>query len=100
MAVYTVVFAPEAQQQLSEIYRYIAIRGAPLTAKRYVDSIISTCEALASFPKRGAPRDDIRPGLRLTHHKKNTSIAFTTIGDKVVILGIFYGGQDIPSALD
>ncbi|TFL14815.1 type II toxin-antitoxin system RelE/ParE family toxin [Pusillimonas caeni] len=100
MSTYTVVFTPEAQQQLLELYRYIAQRGAPLAAQRYTDAIVSTCEALASFPRRGVARNDIRPGLRLTHHKKNTAIAFTVTGRTVTIIGVFYGGQDIPTAFD
>ena len=31
---YTVVFAPEAVEQLAELYRYIAGQGAPLNALR------------------------------------------------------------------
>lgn len=67
MAPYAVLFTPEAQQQLLDLYRYIAQHGSPLTAQRYTDAIISTCESLARFPMRGVARDDIRPGLRLTH---------------------------------
>ncbi|KAA0892781.1 type II toxin-antitoxin system RelE/ParE family toxin [Pusillimonas sp. ANT_WB101] len=100
MSTYTVVFTPEAQQQLQALYRYIALQGAPLTAQRYTDAIVSTCERLASFPMCGVAREDIRPGLRLTHHKKRTIIAFT-VNDKVVtILGILYGGQNITAAFD
>src|SRR5690606_20741579 len=99
MAAYTVIFTPEAQHQLLALYRYIAQRGAPLTAQRYTDAIVSTCEALASFPMRGVSRDDIRPGLRLTHHKKNTAIAFTVTGQTVTIIGVFYGGQNISTTV-
>lgn len=95
MAAYTVVFTPEAQHQLLALYRYIAQRGAPLTAQRYTNAIVSTCEALANFPMCGVSRDDIRPGLRLTHHKKRTVIAFTVSEQTVIILGVLYGGQDI-----
>jgi plasmid stabilization system protein ParE len=48
---------------------------------------------------RGAARDDIRPGVRLTHHRKRTTIAFTVNDSTVTILGVFYGGQDVPGAL-
>ncbi len=94
-----VVFTPEAQQQLLDLYRYIAQQGAPLTAQRYTDAIVSTCESLALFPMRGVARDDIRPGVRLTHHKKRTVIAFAFNDSTVSILGIFYGGQDVQDAL-
>ena len=69
---YRVVFAPEAGDQL---------------------------EAL--FPLRGVAREDIRPGLRLTHHKGRTVIAYAVdeVSQRVAIVGVFYGGQDHEDAL-
>jgi toxin ParE1/3/4 len=67
--IYTVLYTPEAQEQLLELYRYISERGSPLTAARYTDAIATTCESLSSFALRGTLREDIRPGLRITHHK-------------------------------
>lgn len=99
MATYAVVFTPEAQQQLLDLYRYIAQHGSPLAAQRYTDAIVSTCESLASFPMRGVARDDIRSGVRLTHHRKRTTIAFVVTDATVNILGVFYGGQDVQDAL-
>lgn len=63
--------------------------------------MIRTCEGLALFPLRGVPREDIRPGLRLTHHKGRTVIAYAVDpGQRTVsILGVFYGGQDHEGAL-
>ena len=71
-------------------------------AAHYTSAILATCEALANFPHRGVPRDDIRPGLRLTHHKGRTIIAYV-IDDarhQVAILNVFYGGRDYKSSLD
>ena len=42
----------------------------------------------------GIQRDDIRPGLRITSHRKRVLIAFEVDADQVAILGVFYGGQD------
>jgi plasmid stabilization system protein ParE len=63
--------------------------------------VVATCEGLALFPLRGVPRDDIRPGLRVTHHKGRTVIAYAVDADTrtVSILGVFYGGQDHEGAL-
>lgn len=63
--------------------------------------MIATCEGLALFPMRGVPREDIRPGLRVTHHKGRTLIAYAVDDDTrtVSVLGIFYGGQDYEAAL-
>lgn len=101
MADYSVVFAPEAEEQLVELYLYIADQASPQIARDYTDAIVDDCLRLNHFPLRGVARDDIRPGLRITHHKGRTVIAFhvdeTT--HSVAILGVYYGGQDYASAL-
>jgi plasmid stabilization system protein ParE len=48
---------------------------------------------------RGAQRDDIRPGLRITNYKGRTVIAFAVEPGQVSIIGVFYGGQDYATAL-
>jgi toxin ParE1/3/4 len=47
------------------------------------------------------PRNDIRPGLRVTHHKGRTLIAYAvdTATRTVSIVGVFYGGQNLDAAL-
>lgn len=58
--------------------------------------MVAICEGLAVFPLRGVPREDIRPGLRVTHHKGRTLIAYAVdeAARIVSIVGVFYGGQD------
>jgi len=96
---YRVVFSPEAQEQLVELYRYIAEAASPAVAARYTDAIVSYCESLCMFPLRGTKRDDVRPGLRITHYRKRTVIAFDVDTERVAIIGVFYGGQDYESIL-
>ena len=45
-----VVFSPESEEQLAELYRYIAAAASPETAARYTEAIISYCEDLRMFP--------------------------------------------------
>ena len=87
--------------QLEELYFYIAERRSPAVAERYTSAVVETCEGLALFPLRGVPREDIRPGLRITHHKGRTLIAYAVYIDArtVSIVGVFYGGQDLDAAL-
>ena len=63
--------------------------------------MVTTCEGLALFPLRGVARDDIRPGLRVTHHKGRTVIAYAVDANArtVSILGVLYGGQDYEGTL-
>jgi len=96
---YTVIFTPEAQDQLAELYRYIAVAASPEIAQRYTNAIITYCEGLHTFPLRGTCRDDIRLGLRITNYKKRTVIAFDVDAELVSIIGVFYGGQDYETDL-
>jgi plasmid stabilization system protein ParE len=63
--------------------------------------LIETCEGLSIFPLRGVSREDIRPGLRVTHHRGRTVIAYAVDHDTRLasILGVLYGGQDFERAL-
>ena len=45
-----VVFSPEAQDQLVDLYRYIASAASPAVAARHTDAIVGYCESLSLFP--------------------------------------------------
>jgi plasmid stabilization system protein ParE len=94
-----VIFSPEALQQLSNLLDYIARRASPAIAMAYTDGIVSYFESLSTFPQRGTQRDDVRPGLRITNYKKRAVIAFAVTTEEVLILGVFYGGQDYETLL-
>ncbi len=101
MKPYAVGFAPEADGQLEALFLYVAGRSSVATAGRYLSAVVHTCEQLAMFAHRGVPRDDIRPGLRVTHHKGRTIVAYAVDDEqrRVTILGVFYGGQDYEASL-
>ncbi len=92
---YRVVFAPEAEAQLVALYRYIRQEASADIAERFTTAIINHCEALETFPHRGTPRDDIRPGLRTVSFRRRVTIAYAVVTDQVSILGIYYAGQEI-----
>ena len=94
-----VVFSPEAEEQLAELYHYIAAAASPETAARYTEAISSYCEDLRMFPRRGTLRGDIRPGLRITHYRNRTVIAFEVNADSIAIIGVFYGGRNYENIL-
>lgn len=96
---YRVVFSPEAEEQLAALYGHIAEAASPDIAARYTEAIVSYCESLHTFPHRGTMRDDVRPGLRITHYKKRAVIAFDVDTELVSIIGVFYGGQDYETIL-
>jgi toxin ParE1/3/4 len=96
---YGVVFTPEAEEQLVELYRYIEANASAEIALRYTSAVVERCESLGMLPHRGTPRDDIRPGLRMTTYKRRTVIAYSVEADQVSVIGVFHGGQDYESEL-
>ena len=47
---YRVIFAPEAEEQLLELFDYIANAASPDIALRYTNALVSYCESLCNFP--------------------------------------------------
>lgn len=92
MTTYHISFTPEALQQLVAIDEYLTAAGVP--DSQFVSSVVDYCESLATFPHRGRDRADLYPGLRVTGYKKRVAIAYTVEADSVIVLGVFYGGQD------
>jgi toxin ParE1/3/4 len=95
-----VLFSPEAQSDLLQLYSYIAGQSGPERALTYTDRIVSHCMGFGEFPERGQRCDDRRPGLRVTGFKKRVAIAFHLSADAVIIDRILYGGRDIAAVLD
>lgn len=97
--IWRVVFSPEAQTQLLQLYRDIATNRSPDIAASYTGAIVDYCESMRTIPYRGTMRDDVRPGLRITNYRKRAVIAFIADEGIVSILGVFYGGQDYEAIL-
>ncbi|MBV4478983.1 type II toxin-antitoxin system RelE/ParE family toxin [Pseudomonas khavaziana] len=98
---YSVVFSPEVLAQLDALEDYISDVGSPSIAARFIDNLVNYCESLGLFPLRGARRDDLLTGLRITHYRRSTIIAFRVRPEceTVSIVGVFYGGQDYTALL-
>lgn len=94
-----IVFTPEARDQLDLLYRYIADAADTDTASRFTGGILDYVAGLQDFPRRGTPRDDLRPGLRILAWKRRVTIAFVVEEADVVVIGIFYGGRDFETLL-
>ncbi|MDE1916828.1 MAG: type II toxin-antitoxin system RelE/ParE family toxin [Sphingomonadales bacterium] len=96
---YRIAFTPEARNQLAELDDYITAASSPGIARRFTNGILDHVAGFAEFPHRGTPRDGIRPGLRTTTWRRRVTIAYAVDGDVVVVLGLFYGGQDFVTLL-
>lgn len=92
---YRVVFAPEARDDLRELYLFIAEHAGNTRAISYIDRIENYCHGFETFPKRGMQRNDLLPGLRVVGFERRVTIAFHISGDTVTFDRILYGGRDL-----
>lgn len=99
MASHRIVFTPEARDHLDNLHSYTTAAADAAIASRFVGGIIDHVATLTDLPNRGAPRDDIRAGLRTIPGRRRVTIAFMVEETEVVVIGIFYGGRDFESLL-
>ncbi|EOS92901.1 type II toxin-antitoxin system RelE/ParE family toxin [Erwinia tracheiphila] len=90
---YTVIFSPAAERQITDLHDYIAVHGSQMIADRFISELLDYLDGFIIFPERGNRRDDIRPGLRITHFRHRTVIAFAVDDEQILIAGIYHGGQ-------
>lgn len=93
-----VIFTARAQRHVVRLHNYITEKAGGRVADAYAARIVSFCQGLRTFPLRGQKRDDLLPGLRTIGFERRITIAFVVEEKKVVIEGIFYGGQDFEAA--
>src|SRR5206468_12471014 len=99
MKKFKVSFRPQAEADLFGLYGYIAEQAGNEIAGGYIDRIEAACMALEIFPERGTRRDDILPGLRTVGFERRATLVFRVTKVEVVILRVFYGGQDYERVL-
>lgn len=99
MRKFKVRFRPLAEADLFNLYRYLAEEAGYEVAGAYIDRIEAACLSLMTFPERGTRREDIGAGLRMMGFERRATIIFQVKRTEVVIVRIFYGGQDFAPAL-
>jgi toxin ParE1/3/4 len=95
---HTVIFTPEAKNDLLELYDYIADHSSTTRAMRYIERIEKSCMSLNTLPERGTRREDLRPDLRVMGFERRVLIAFRISSGSVAILRILYGGRSVDLA--
>ncbi|HEX8621458.1 MAG TPA: type II toxin-antitoxin system RelE/ParE family toxin [Allosphingosinicella sp.] len=88
------MLSPEAEARLESIYLYIAVDASPEFARRYTEAIARKCGGLATFPRRGTPRDDLGRDVRTLAFRGRATIAYSIEPGEVTILGIYHAGLD------
>jgi toxin ParE1/3/4 len=95
-----ILFAPAALEDLESIFLYVAEAAGLDVAESYQSRIRIACLALADFPGRGPPRDDLAAGLRTITFERRALIAYMVRGNSVRILRILHGGRDLGMAFE
>lgn len=90
----TVKISDHAEADLVSLYHFSARRSGDARAFAFIERIYTHLESYRFSAARGSLRDDVRPGLRVVGFEKRVSIAFVVENGEVIILHIFYGGQN------
>ncbi len=89
MKSYSVVIEPEAQRDLTDIYRFIAQVDSPIPAKRFLLKLQESIESLSFMPQRYRKSfyiDDENTHDMIVH---GYTICYTIRGDRVHIVAVF-----------
>ena len=89
-----VEISDEARDDLIGLYEWIAQAAGPGIALSYIERLETYIQSFDMASERGHLRDDIRPGLRIIGFEHRVTVAFTVEERRVIILRMFYGGQN------
>lgn len=89
-----VEFHEDANSDLLDLYDWIADAASHEVALGYLERIEAYCLGFEFASERGQLREDVRPGLRVVGFEERVVIAFAVEEERVLILRVFYGGQD------
>lgn len=84
---------PAAQQHLSQIWEYTESRWDIEQAERYIREIQEAVERVASDPRRGRMRDEIREGYR-SYPAQSHVVFYVVQLDGVDVIRILHGRMD------
>ena len=92
------VFSPQAEQDLAEIWDFIAQDDID-AADRVCADIEQKCQAIAQAPGMGRVRDELAPSLRSFPAGKYV-IFYRLIENGIEIARILHGARDLKSAFE
>ena len=93
-----VSFRPAAQDDLEGLFDFLRVAAGARVANGYVERVLVTCLGLSDFPSRGAPRNDLHPGIRMIGFERRVTI-FYRVSEEVEIVRVLYAGRDVGAAL-
>jgi toxin ParE1/3/4 len=101
-AAYRVLLTEGAEQDLEEIYDFVAEFDDPASADHLLDRLITTAERLAHMPERGSyPRELVDLGIKEYRQVffKPYRLIYRVMGRDVVVFVIADGRRDMQALL-
>lgn len=99
-AEYRIVIAPEAYEDLDEIWDYIEdLAQDPALANRYITRLLASVENLTMFPESRPSLADVRPGYHYFQHEKKIVVVFEVVAEAVHIVAFYSSRQNWRSKL-
>ncbi|MFT4184874.1 MAG: type II toxin-antitoxin system RelE/ParE family toxin [Rhizobium sp.] len=95
---YKVVFSAFAEDDLIGIYEFIA-KDSPSRALSFIQRLRVQCRTLKTMAARGPQRENLGPGVRIMVFERRVTVAYQMKDEQVIILRLFYAGQNIPATL-
>jgi len=88
------VWSPEAEQDLFDIWRYLAVEASVRTAEKYLRDINRACQQMRTRPLLGCTRDDLMRGLRSV--LVSPYVIFYRVGESSIdIVRVLHGRRDL-----
>jgi toxin ParE1/3/4 len=89
-----VIWSPEAEQDLFDIWQYLASEASARTAGKYLRDINRACERVRTRPLLGRSRDDVMSGLRSVLIRPY--VIFYRVGESSIdIVRVLHGRRDL-----
>ncbi len=97
--IYAVQLSALAIEDLIAPHHWVSVEADIPTADGYLIRIEERVAALADFPHRGSPRDDLAAGLRTLTFERRILIAYTVDGKTVTVQRVINAVRDLAPLL-
>jgi toxin ParE1/3/4 len=96
---YEVQLSALAIEDLIALHQWVSAEADTPTADSYLARIEERIAALADFPHRGSPRDDLIAGLRTLTFERRLLIAYSVDGQVVTVQRVINALRDLGPAI-
>jgi toxin ParE1/3/4 len=91
-----IIVSPEADEDLVEIWGYLARQASVRVADRQLNEIDAACETLKAWPYSGRKRDELLTGMRSV--PVHPYVVFYRVrNDGIEIVRVLHGRRDVAS---